>query len=399
MLSDATMLFAEALTAGLLGLDALYAAERSRRGDSTGSIIERLVVLNMSTSHAPTPFADYDEAISRFTELRERAGGLPEADRRLYYTQTCDSAIAFATWRGRGLSFADQIARFLHVPPHPAGEEELDRLRAGMREILTELGYSGDLPAQSAAWEARHRVAAEDVSEVLTELLSEAWDRTAALMEIPAPKSDGMKVETVSGVPYNAMCDYRHRLIRLNTDPVLTLPGLRHLAVHEGYPGHYVQFRRREIGYQRGLAAADGLLSVVNTASSSPFEGIADIGLDIIGWNDSLDDRLSDLMTMYRSGTGTRAAWRLHAEGWTPGAVREELLADGLTGGEGWAESRMKFISAHDRAALIWSYWWGLPSVRVAWNRVRDGAALVGDFVSWVYDRMHSNASIAMLGA
>jgi hypothetical protein len=195
------------------------------------------------------------------------------------------------------------------------------------------------------------------------------------------------------------MCDYSHRLIRLNIDPVLTLPGLRHLAVHEGYPGHYAQFRRREIGYERGVAPADGLLSVVNTASSSPFEGIADIGMSILGWDRTLDDQLSGLITKYRSGVGTRAAWRLHAEGWAPERVRAELLADGLTGGEGWADARMRFVARHDRATLIWSYWWGLPTLEGVWQRVGGDQVSSADYVTWIYDRMHSLASVVMLGA
>jgi hypothetical protein len=399
MLSDATYRFGEELTTALLGLDALYAQERGKGERRNGGDIERLVVLNMSKTHQPEHFASYADAKARFAELRERAGALPEPDRKLYYTQTCDSSIAFATWRSDGLPFPEQITRFLHVSGKPASEAELDHLRHRMRAILTDLGYSGDLQAQCAAWEERQRVEPNAVRQVLDEMLSEAWDRTAELMEIPAPKSDGMNVETVRGVPYNAMCDYGRRLIRLNVDPVLTLPGLRHLAVHEGYPGHYVQFKRREVGYERGIAPADGLLSVVNTASSSPFEGIADIGLEIIGWDVTPDDRLSELITRYRSATGTRAAWRLHAEGRPPESVRAELLADGLTGGEGWADSRMRFISAQDRATLIWSYWWGLPSVQVAWNRVKERAVSRDDYVTWIYDRMHSNASVGMLGA
>ena len=105
-------------------------------------------------------------------------------------------------------------------------------------------------------------------------------------------------------------------------------------------------------------------------------------------------------MSKYRSGTGTRAAWRLHAEGWPLEKVRDELLRDGLTGGEGWADSRIRFISRHDRAALIWSYWWGLPTLEKVWGRVpREGSVTPADYVTWIYDRMHSNASVMMLGA
>lgn len=398
-LSEATFRFGEALTRALLGLDALYANEQGKDRRGQGGDIERLVVLDMSRGFTPDPFGDYAQAIERFTVLRAEAEVLPAPDRRLYYRQTCDSAIAFASWRLDGLPFPDQIARFLHVPAEPASDTALDAIKGQMHSVLDELGYSGDLDDQFAAWEKRQRVAPEDVEAVLESLLSEAWDRTANLMAIPAPKSDGMRVETVTAVPYNAMCDYSRRLIRLNTDPTLTVPGLRHLAVHEGYPGHYVQFKRREVGYQRGEVTADALLSVVNTASSSPFEGIADIGLQVIGWDTTLDDRLSGLVTRYRSGLGTRAAWRLHADGWTTAQVREELLRDALTGGEGWVDNRIRFVQAHDRAALIWSYWWGLPSVQVAWNRVVEGAASIAEYAEWTYDRMHSAASIAMFGA
>ena len=398
-LSDATLRYSESLTPALLGLDALYAAEQGKGEPGTGGDIERLVVLNMSTTHPPEDLATYAAARERFGVLRRQSEALPEADRRLYYRQVCDSAIAFATWREAGLPFPEQISRFLHVPAQAATEVELNAILADMRIVLTDLGYSGDLAAQFRAWEERQRVSPDAVHGVIDEMLSAGWDLTADQMEIPAPKSDGMRVETVSGVPYNAMCDFSRRLIRLNIDPILTMPGLRHLAVHEGYPGHYVQFKRREAGYAAGTSPADGLLSVVNTASSTTFEGIADCGMDIIGWHSELDDRLGALLARYRSGLGTRAAWRLHAEGWEPARVREELLRDALVGGEGWVDARMRFISRHDRAALIWSYWHGEPTVSAVWSHVRDTPTRHSEYIGYVYDRMHSPQSIALFPA
>jgi hypothetical protein len=399
MLSDTTMRYAEELTPALLGLDALYAAERGKSTSGTGGDIERLVVLNLSDRHSPEPLATYSDARNRFAELRSLAAELPEADRRIYYAQTCASAIAFATWREQALAFSDQISHFLHVPARPATDAELSTLRTGMRDLLLELGYSGDLRAQLASWEEHQRVTADEVKGVLNDLLSEVWDLAAGRMDIPAEKSDGMHVETVTGVPYNAMCDFSRRLIRLNVEPTLTRPGLRHLAVHEGCPGHYVQFKRRQVGYAEGRVPADALLSVVNTASSTTFEGIADVGMDVIGWQTSLDDRLAGLLTRFRAGLGTRAAWRLHAEGASPGAVRDELLREALVGGEDWVDARMRFISAHDRAALIWSYWCGEPCVRPVWQRVRTDTGRQQAYFAYVYDRMHSAESIAMFDA
>ncbi len=399
MLSDTTLSYGEALTPALLGLDALYASEQGKGQPGAGGDIERLVVLNMSTIHVAEELASYADARERFAELRVAAAALPEPDRQLYYRQVCDSAIAFATWRESGLSFDRQISDFLHVPSAPATDAQLDALRVSMRSLLTDLGYSGDLATQFTAWESKLRVPADEVNGVLTELLSECWDRTEEIMEIPATRDDYMQVETTSGVPYNAMCDFSRRLIRLNIDPILTMPGLRHLAVHEGCPGHYVQFKRREVGYVRGTSPADGLLSVVNTASSTTFEGIADVGVDVIGWRKDLDGRIGELLARYRSGLGTRAAWHLHAEGWPAGRVRDELHRDALVGGEGWVDARMRFISRHDRAALIWSYWHGDPSVATVWERVRELPDRQAPYFDYIYDRMHSPQSIALFRA
>lgn len=396
MLSDATLAFGEGFAESLLGLDKLYADEQGKGDAGASGDIERLVVLNMSTALAPRGYADYAAATADLTEQQHRAAELPEADRRLYYAQAVESAIAFATWRTKGLPFKDQIAGFLHVPPTPASEAELDGLRAEMRRMLIDLGYAGGIEEQFRAWEERRRVPPDEVHGTLTTLLDEAWDRTETVMPMPAERSDGMKVETVSGVPFNAQCDFSMRTIRLNIDPVLTMPALKHLAVHEGYPGHYIQFKRRELAYRQGRGAADGLLSVVNTASSTSFEGIADVGMSVIGWDLDLDGKLAALLAEYRSGLGTRAAWRLAVDGWTPAHAKDELAHDALVGGEGWVENRIRFISRPDRAALIWSYWWGAPSVGQVWRRVAERPEKWDAYFNYTYDRMHSVASLAL---
>jgi hypothetical protein len=231
------------MASALLGLDARYRAES---GDEDG-----LVVLNLDPGRevATEAFDSYRGARQAFDALRHAASRLPEPDRRHYYDDVCASSLAFIDWRERGLEFRSQLAGFLHVAPEPASDGELDALRSKARETLLRLGYTGDLARQCADWEARHRVPPGDVPATLAELLSAAWDRTQETLGIPASKDDGMKVRAVSGVAYNARCDYLARSIELNTDPVLTRPGLRHLAVHEGYPGHYLQFKRRELAY------------------------------------------------------------------------------------------------------------------------------------------------------
>jgi len=389
MFSKETLQYGRQIASAILGLDALY---RQESGDQEG-----LVVVNMDVGGEvkAQSFASYAEAGQAFTELRDAASLLPEADRRCYYHQLCTSLIAFATWRERGLPFAEQLTRFIHVPAAPASDEELDSLCQQMRTLLTGMGFGGDLAQQCARWEASVRVPADEVPGVIAQLMDEAWDRVEAkLFKIPAPKSDGMRVTCVSGTAFNARCNYLERKVELNTDPVLTRPGLKHLTAHECYPGHYVQFKMRETLARQGQAPADNYLSVVNTAAASVFEGLGDNGLAAIDWIEDDNDRVQALMNRYRSGIGTAAAWRLHALGWKPDRVRDWLRERALVGGEGWVTARMAFISAPARAVLIWSYWWGETVVSRVWRRV--AADRRPALLDYLYSRLHSNDSIAM---
>lgn len=384
---EITRAHGEAVTRALLGVDAVYRAES---GDDVG-----LVVLNMDTErrYEPEPFESYADAHRRWDVLWREAARLSEPDRRRYYRQLASSTLAFIAWREGGLPFERQLADFLHVPAGPVVDRALGDLRRGIGMRLSDLGYGGSLPRQCAEWETANRVPPDEVAGVLGELMDEAWSRTEErLLEIPASRDDAMRVETVSGVAFNARCDYAVRRVEINVDPVLTRPALKHLAVHEGCPGHYVQFKLRETMARAGEATADVLLSVVNTASSSVFEGIADAGMSMLDWEDE-SDRVQSLLGRYRAAIGTVAAWRLHALGHDAGDVKDWLAERALTGGDGWIESRMAFISAPERAALIWSYWYGEPAVRAAWDRVEPGDQPA--FLRFLHGRMHSPATVS----
>ncbi|MDX1646176.1 MAG: hypothetical protein R3304_03435 [Longimicrobiales bacterium] len=400
-LTRRTLEFSRLVTRAILGVDALY---RKESGDETG-----LAVLNMDTEgeFGAESFPSYGDAAERWTDLREEAAGLDEEDRRIYYDQLAHSTLAFIRWRDRELPFEAQLGDFLHVPVGPVPDETLDGMRDTIHALLGAMGYAGDLRARCARWEDRNRVPPDEVEEVTRLLMEEAWERTMErVVEIPAHRSDGMRVSAVTDVPFNARCDYLARTVELNVEPTLTRPALRHLAVHEGYPGHYVQFKLRETWYRDGTAPADTLLSVVNTASSSVFEGIADTGMTMVGWDERDDDRLQGLMNRYRSAIGTGAAWRLHALGCGVDDATDWLRKQALTGGEGWVRNRMAFIEAPSRAALIWSYWHGEPTVSAKWREAvaadggMSGSGAGRDarraFVRYLYGRMHSNRTVQM---
>lgn len=389
ILSRQTMDLGRRAMTALLGVDALY---RRENVDGDG-----LAVVNLDAEgrYVAEAFSSYADAARGFEELRVDARRLLEADRRVYYDALCHSTLAFIAWRRNGLPFIEQIQDFLHVPAAPAPAEELEALQAEMGELLTRMGYTGDLRSKCASWEEKNRVPPEQVPSVLEGLLDEAWRRTEdRIMKIPRPQSDGMHVVPVGGVAFNARCNYLSRRIELNVDPILTRPGLKHLAVHEGYPGHYLQFTLRATMAERGEAAPDVLLSIVNSASSSIFEGIGDSGITMLDWMESDDDRVQALMNAYRAGIGTEAAWQFHALGWSAQKVAGSLAERSLVGGDGWVANRVKFIQSPSRAVLIWSYWWGERVVTRAWNRI--GVYRRDAFLPFLYGRMHSNASIEL---
>lgn len=391
MLSKETISFSKKLTPIILAVDALFTAET---GEEDGLVVQRLP---SAEKYEAAPLSRYEDAYDQLITLKLEVPSLPEPDRRCYYDQMCSSLLAFITWRTRGLPFADQITQFIHVPAQPASDEDLDHLRSNIRRLLTQMGYSGDLVNQCAAWEEHVRVPADEVPGVFEDLMDEAWNRAEKyLFNIPADKSDRMKVVPVTGVHFNAMCSYAERKIFLNVDPILTRPGLKHLAAHEGIPGHYLQFKMRETGLLAGTGAADSSLSVVNTAGASVFEGIGDNGLRMLNWIDSDDDRVQGYMNRYRAGIVTGAAWRMHALGWSAEKVVDWLRNQSLVGGEGWIANRMGFISAPSRAVLIWSYWWGEAVVAPVWENVPDVHR--AEFLQFMYDRVHSNDSLAMYG-
>ena len=116
----------------------------------------------------------------------------------------------------------------------------------------------------------------------------------------------------------------------------------------------------------------------------------------MLGWGEDEDGRVQALLNRHRAGIGTGAAWRLHASGWSAERVGDWLHRQGLVGGEGWVANRMAFIAAPSRAVLIWSYWWGEPSVLPAWRAVPSGRRK--EFLLYLHGRMHSPRTVAMFG-
>lgn len=386
-LSNKTLCLSEKVAHATMGIDVLYRGETNAQQNRDG-----LVVLNMGGVQ-PEAYADYAEAQQRLSELAAEAMTLPEPDRRLYYAQACTSLWSFCQWR-RGLleRMSDQIGMFLHVDPAPANMSEIDRCFRQLRSMLTELGYTGDVKQQIAAWEQRNLVPADEVQGTMNAMMGEARELCGNILELP--ENDFYHCETIASGPFNASSDYENRRVIINTAPILTTQKLKHLVCHEVYPGHFMQFSLRRICWERGIGGLDGTLSVCNHSSSSTFEGIADAGIEFIGWNEGLDDEVCALIFTIQSMLATAASYRLHTLGWSNPQVEDFLRINAPGGGEGWVANRMNFIQDPARAALIWSYWRGDEGVFPVWRRVEKGDRK--RFFDYIYGRLHTVQSMQL---
>jgi hypothetical protein len=385
-LSDQSLAFGERLASATLGIDALYRAEPGGDGDREG-----LAVLNMGWDKV-TPFADYRQAREHLAELAQGTFRLPEPDRRVYMLQACLSLDAFCAFRqGELPSLMAQVGLFLHVDNAPASEAELDALCARLHTLFTGMGYTGDLAEQARRWEEKNRVPADEVAGEMNRLILLARERCGRILELPEAE---YRCETQRGGAFSARSEYDRLCVLVNIEPTYTYPALKHLVCHEVYPGHYLQFSHRKTLYQRGLASADGLLSVVNHASSATFEGIADMGIHFLDWVESDDDRAYALLSTLRSASGTVSAYQMHTLGWGRERMLTWLRPYALVGGEGWLNSRMRFVEDPARAALIWSYWRGDQAVERVCRGVEQRN--MPRFFETIYGRLHTPASLQL---
>ena len=232
----------------------------------------------------------------------------------------------------------------------------------------------------------------DEVQGTMTEMMAQARELTGQFL--PLPEGDYYHCRTVSDGPFNASSHYEERCVVINVSPILTTQKLRHLVCHEVYPGHFMQFTLRRQAWEKGVGGLDGTLSVCNHSSSCTFEGIADCGLKFLGWDNTLDDRVCELISQIQGALATAASYRLHTLKWESGAVENFLRTGAPGGGEGWIANRMAFISDPARAALIWSYMRGDEGTIPVWER--EGMQNRERFFEYIYGRLHTVQSLQL---
>lgn len=385
-LSNESLRFGEELASITLGIDAL-----DRRLHSYDDFADGLVVINMGWKQV-REFESYQQAREALAELAKKTFTLPEPDRRLYFLQACLSLDSFCAFNlGQLPGLTDQVGMFLHVDCAPVSEAYLKARCQELEALFRKAGYTGSLMDSTDKWVEKNIVPADKVKSTMLELMAQARKKTAKYLPLPEAL---YTCEVETGSCYSARSDYDNLRVIVNIDPAYTYQSLKHLVGHEAYPGHYMQFTMRKVYWEQGYGSADGLLSVCNHASSSTFEGIADMGMRLLGWDQDEDDRIFAVLSDIKSAMGTASSYQKNVLHWSDAQIADEMRKWPMIGGEGAVRSRLRFVGDPSRAALIWSYWRGDQAVSGVMDRLEPKD--LERYIDYVYGRLHTPGSLQL---
>lgn len=374
--------FAERVVALILGVDELYRGLQDI--SAQGLAREGYVAINLSQTQ-PQPVRSYHAAREAVSELRDELKRIDLGPGRGQYFGDYLNAIGtFCHWQeGHDISYPRLVRDLLGVPEEPPSLEPLVAL---VDQALKEAGYHGETVEMIARFRERRRLPRDQVVPVLEGYLAEAreWVKRE-LFDLPADFQFRVVGET--GVPYNAYCAYVEREIRINLDLPFTPEDLKHLACHEAYPGHSTQMFRHEELVARGEMTEDGLLVVTDTPTTPLFEGIGEIGLTLLGWDQTEAEKINQTIIRLLAAVGAWGGY-LFAAGKRDEGM--ELLR--LYGGTAWAEARKELLDLPIRGPFIFAYFYGDQIVRSALDAAQDQKA----FLHHLYDLNHSPASLVM---
>jgi len=368
----------------VLGMDQLYRSKLVKTGEALFD--NEGLTYSLSDEH-PITYSNWSDVKEDLNYLRLRYLDIEDEVRRNYMQQQIGSVLCLADWcAGVQLPFRDKVRGLLYVNENPLSQAERGELHRRLDVALAGRGYKGSLHEKVQAWEAERRVPVAELETVLKELLAVAKQRVVDRM-FPQMADVEVVPEIVHDFPFNAYCDYVNGKMYLNGDIPFTYEGLKHLVTHECFPGHTTHMRFRELGMQSGDIPIDASMVVVNTASSSVFEGIADNGIYFIDWLETEDDHIYQIYQQIRSTSGMNAAHMLHAER-KPEQEVAQFLAEYAFGEENWIASRLRFFTHPLRSPFIYTYWRGNEAVKQVYER--EAPEDRQRFFQFIYSRMLS---------
>lgn len=381
-----------------LGADRFYRhlqEEESKANKEASFRTEGLVPVDF-TGVQPKEIHSWEEAIQGLDAVYAGYETIADPTRRNYMLQQVGSFRKVLYWlSGKPMSFREIAAETMFLDANPVGEKQIQQEIDAMDCLLSEAGYTGNVREKYAAWhEERKTKSPEEMQQVLQQLLYEAKQKTLAL-GFSCIRDFDVKAEIVFDVPYNAYCDYFTREIRINGVVSYTKDELKHLVCHEAYPGHMTHMALREELLRAGKIPADAGLVLTNTASSPVFEGIADNGNEVLGWNTDVHEKICRHLNRLHDMCNINASHMMYVEG----KSKEEIIAylkERAFMSDVQAAARIRYFGYPFRKAYMYPYWRGWDAVETKWMSLKPEEK--EPFLTYLYSNMHSIDTVKQFG-
>ncbi|GMA14247.1 hypothetical protein E5F05_02555 (plasmid) [Deinococcus metallilatus] len=371
----------------LLGADRAY-RERPVAGDRR---LEAEGLVPVHWTGLEVEAIDLESARRALLEIADRASRLQDGHLRDWLTEQAFATRHLLGWvMGEVSDFEQVVAQCLRIPPAPPAA---GRLRAHQQKLDLALVQAGFKPGMDGleAYREADQVRGAELQASLQALLDEARGRVAQYLPQLALHDVPIQAQVVSDAPFSAYCDYPGRKVWINGDFQYTRSALKRLVAHEAYPGHDVHMAQRERLTRAGRMPIDGAIVLTNSASSVLFEGIAELGLELIRWRTSPFDEIERHYNRLQYLCSIEAAHSLN----TGRATHREaaaLLRAQLGQSDEWIEARLRFFTHRLRAPFIYTYWWGNELAHRFWAAVPASAQDAA--VAHLYDCMHSPGTL-----
>ncbi len=138
---------------------------------------------------------------------------------------------------------------------------------------------------------------------------------------------------------------------------------------------------------ETGKIPADAGLVLTNTASSPVFEGLADNGMDVLGWSGDINDKICKLLDQIQAICNQNASHIYYCE--EDGREKaKRYMEERSFSSEVKISSRLRYMGYPFRKAYMYAYWRGWEAVEKAWGRLPEEKR--ADFLTYLYENMHS---------
>jgi len=240
----------------------------------------------------PVPDWDWEEIGRQIEKVESAIDSLPPS--RAAYLKDFLQAFSLMAREGQGdeIPYAERVATYIQVPAERVPATTIQSLESELRGLLVEAGYPDDLSVAIPRWRERQTVRGEVLIEKTQALLQQARERTQERV-LPLPPEHQVTLTFPKNYPYRGYSDYSRDYqgrVFLNGDIGWEIPSLKHLVCHEAFPGHQTFSAIREQLYRSDDLPVEGTVYFGNTPISPIVEGICEVGQEVLGMVETIDD-------------------------------------------------------------------------------------------------------------